>query len=47
MKEIKTLYEYEEREIKELLFGRKIEKVSADTLQLDNGLVLQINANEG
>jgi hypothetical protein len=47
MKKIKTLYEHEETEIKELLFGRKIEKVSEDTLILDNGLVLEIKANDG
>ncbi len=47
MKEIKRLYEYEENEIKDLLFGRKVKKVNESTLELDNGLVLEIIANEG
>jgi hypothetical protein len=47
MKEINRLYEHEEKAIKELLFGRKVEKVSDNTLLLDNGLILEIQPNEG
>ena len=47
MKIIKQLDECDEAEIKELLFGRKIEKVDDNTLLLDNGLELQVIANEG
>lgn len=47
MREIKRLYESEESEIKDLLLGRKVEKVNESTLKLDNGLVLEIVANEG
>jgi hypothetical protein len=47
MKEIKVLYENEENEIKDLLFGRKVIKVGENILELDNGLILEINANEG
>jgi hypothetical protein len=43
----KVLYESDVNEIKDLLFGRKIQKVSNDELLLDNGIVLQIAANEG
>lgn len=37
----------DEKAIKELLFGRKVKKVSDDELLLDNGLVLQILPNTG
>lgn len=47
MSEIKRLGEHEEKEIAELLFGRKVKKVGDDTLELDNGLVLEIIPNEG
>jgi hypothetical protein len=47
MKEIKRLSEYEENEIKDLLFGRKVKKIDESTLELDNGLLLEIQANEG
>lgn len=47
MKKVKELFEDNETEIKELLFGRKITKVEDDTLLLDNGLELKITANEG
>jgi len=46
-KTVKELDECEEKDIKDLLFGRKIEKVSEDTLLLDNGIVLEIQPNEG
>lgn len=44
---MKDLDECDEKEIKELLFGRKVKKVSADTLLLDNGIELTVKANEG
>lgn len=44
---MKTLYEYDESEIKELLLYHKVEKVSEDTLLLDNGITLEIQGNEG
>ena len=44
--EIKRLDECDEKEIKELLVGRKV-KVNEDTLILDNGIVLEIIPNEG
>ena len=46
-KKVKELYECDEKEIKKLLFGRKVKKVEDDTLELDNGLILEIVANEG
>lgn len=49
MKEYKTIQhldECDEKEIKELLIGRKV-KVKGDNLILDNGIVLEIEANEG
>jgi hypothetical protein len=39
--------ECDEKEIKDLLMYRKVEKISEDELQLDNGMVLKIQANEG
>lgn len=45
-KEIKRLDECDEEEIKHFLIGRKV-KVDGDNLILDNGLVLQVIANEG
>ena len=49
MKNIKTLEieHYEENKIKELLLYRKIIKVSDEKLLLDNGVELEIIANEG
>lgn len=46
LKTIKHLAEYEEEEITKLLIGRKV-KVEGDNLILDNGIVLEIVANEG
>lgn len=43
---IKTLDEYDEKEIKELLIGRKV-KVDGDNLILDNGIILEVVANRG
>ncbi len=37
----------EEKKIYDLLFGRKVVKVSDDTLLLDNGMELRVIANEG
>lgn len=45
-KTIKSLDECDEEKIKELLIGRKV-KVEGDNLILDNGIVLEIVANEG
>ena len=45
-KEIKRLQEYDEKELKDLLIGRKV-KVEGDNLILDNGIILEIIANEG
>lgn len=43
-----TKYEhYDEKEITDLLLYRKIVKVEDDTLVLDNGLRLEVIANEG
>jgi hypothetical protein len=49
VKNIKTLEieHYEENKIKELLLYRKIIKVSDEKLLLDNGVELEIIANEG
>lgn len=47
MKFIKTLNEYDENEIKEWLFARKIIKVENNILFLDNGIELKVIANEG
>lgn len=41
------LYEYEKEKITELLTGRKVIKVSDDTLRLDNGTVLKLAGNDG
>lgn len=43
---IDRLDEYQEEEIKELLLGRKV-KVEDDNLILDNGIILEINPNQG
>lgn len=43
----KTYDECDEDEIKKLLLYRKVEKISENELLLDNGLVLEIEANEG
>ena len=45
-KTIKRLDECDEKEIKELLIGRKV-KVEGDNLILDNGIILEVIANEG
>lgn len=45
-KTIKRLDECDEKEIKELLIGRKV-KVDGDNLILDNGIILEVIANEG
>ena len=44
---IPSLYQDNEEEIKKLLLGRAIEKVNGNTLKLDNGLVLEIQPNQG
>ena len=48
---IKRLDECDEKEIKELLIGRKVkvvgDKGQSATLELDNGLILEVLANEG
>lgn len=44
---IKTLHEHNEKEIKELLLYHRVTKVNEDTLELDNGVVLEIIPNEG
>ena len=44
---MKELYYSNEKEITELLMFRKIVKVENDTLFLDNGVELEIIANEG
>ena len=43
----RELYYCEEEKIKELLLYRKIVKVENDTLYLDNGVELEVLANEG
>ena len=43
---IKRLDECDEEEIKQLLIGRKV-KVDGDNLILDNGIILEVIANEG
>ena len=43
---LKRLDECDEKEIKELLIGRKV-KVDGDNLILDNGIILEVIANEG
>ena len=43
---IQRLDECDEKEIKELLIGRKV-KVEGTNLILDNGIILEIEANEG
>ena len=45
-KTIKRLDECDEEEIKALLIGRKV-KVDGDNLILDNGIILEVIANEG
>ena len=45
-KTIKRLDECDEKEIKELLIGRKV-KVEGDNLILDNGIILEVITNEG
>lgn len=48
MGEIERVYcQDDQSEIYNLLFGRKVEKVSENELLLDNGLVLQIVGNKG
>jgi hypothetical protein len=47
MKKRKDLYYSDENAIKDLLLGRKIKKVSDNTLLLDNGMELQFTANAG
>jgi hypothetical protein len=42
-----TLYEVHTEEISALLVGRKVTKVSGDTLLLDNGVVLVLTGNDG
>lgn len=45
--------ETDEKEIKELLIGRKVKVISKDEdnqrakLELDNGVILEVEANEG
>lgn len=46
-RDYKELEHYQEDEIKELLLYRKITKVSDEKLSLDNGVELEIVANEG
>ena len=47
-KTIKILDECDEAEIKELLIGRKVKvDIDNDRLILDNGIILEIEANEG
>lgn len=41
------LREDQETEIRELLMGRKVIKVSNDTLSLDDGTTLVIEGNDG
>lgn len=41
------LYEDNKDAIKELLTGRRVEKVGDDTLRLDDGTVLTLGGNEG
>lgn len=43
----KTVEECDEKEIEELLLYRKIVKVESDTLYLDNGTELKVEANKG
>lgn len=43
---IQRLDECDEKEIEKLLIGRKV-KVEGDSLILDNGIILEIEANEG
>lgn len=38
---------HEEDKIRELLLGQKIKKVSENTLELDNGTILEIEPNDG
>lgn len=45
-KTINRLDECDEKEIRELLVGRKV-KVDGENLILDNGIVLEVIANEG
>ena len=45
-KTINILDECDEKKIKELLIGRKV-KVERDNLILDNGIILEVIANEG
>jgi hypothetical protein len=42
-----TLFENSHDAITELLIGRKVEKVDAETLRLDNGVRLRLRGNEG
>lgn len=50
-KQIARLDECDEKEIKELLIGRKVKVIGDNgqqaTLELDNGLILEVLANEG
>lgn len=41
------LDESDEEEIAKLLVGRRVEKVSKDTLLLDDGTILEVRGNEG
>lgn len=43
----KTYYEYNEKEIRELLLYRKVVEVRGNTLVLDNGTELTFEGNEG
>lgn len=42
-----TVYYNNEAQIRDLLTGRSIKKISEDTLELDNGLMLTLFGNEG
>lgn len=42
-----NLYHDDESKIKDLLFGRKITVIGDTTLELDNGIILEVEANEG
>ena len=44
---INYFYETDEEDIKQLLIGRKVEKINYKSLQLDNGQILEIIPNEG
>lgn len=46
-KEISEYEEYNEKEITDLLIGHKVKVIGNDTLELDNGIILKIEPNEG